>query len=140
MFEKMLVGFSPRLGLKTLCKLMPDRVGHPVEKYEMRFFAGENRIDFLIYMPAAHFNALEPRDVKTQSLFLKYNNEKKAHLYKFEDGEKICKIALKLIEPKLPKDYTLQYVIVNYDDSSDHVTADAYGTRNNEKEKHTITL
>lgn len=140
MFENALMGFSPRLGLKTLSKLMPDRVGHPVEKYEMRFFADENRIDFLIYMPINHFTNMDLSIIENQKLFGKYNNENHCHLYKFEQGEKICSIVLKLITPKLPKDYKLEYAIINYDDNSPTVQIDAYGIRNNEKEKQTITI
>ena len=134
MLEKLLAGFAPKKGLKILALNIEQTLGHPVTKYEMQIFCNENRIDFFIYLPDnISFSQLEP------SVAFKYNNEKRAHLYKFTDGEKLSKVVLYIIKPQLPKEYVIDYIIVKYDDENP-VTVEAYGTNKGVKEKQTITI
>lgn len=134
MFEKILSGFAPKKGLAILCANIESTLGHPVRKYEMRLFCDDSKIHFFVYLPdEIKLSQLEP------SLAFKYNNEKRAHLYKFSDGEKLSKVILYVIKPQLPKEYNLQYVIVKYDGDSP-VICEAYGENNGIKEKQTLTL
>lgn len=131
--------FSPVSGLKILTKMIEEKVGHPVSKYEMRFFGDENRIDFLVFMSAEHFDTLKPPNV----LYSKYNNENHCHLYAFEQSgaEKICSIVKKLIKLKIKDDSKLDYAIVVYDTSCpDKAIINAYITINNVKQKQIIEL
>ena len=134
MFDKLLSVFSPDKSIKILVHNIQETLGHPVRKFEMRIFTEENKIDFLIYLPAEiSLNSLPP-----QTAF-KYNNEKRSHLYKFKDGAQLSKVVMHIIKPKLPPEYVLQYLIVKYSDR-EPLTAEAYGLHNGEKEKKTITF
>lgn len=133
-FEKLLSGFAPKKGLAILAANIEQRLGHPVTKYEMRLFCDDLKIDFLVYLPAN----IELANLEPATAF-KYNNEKRCHLYKFTDGEKLSKVILYVIKPQLPDTYKLQYVIVKYD-GDEPVICEAYGENNGNKEKQTITL
>lgn len=136
MFEKLLPSFGPKIGLKTLCKLIPERVGHPVEKFELRFFAKELRIDFLIFLPDS-FNMYEPYSA---DLVKKYSVPSRSHLYKFDGGEKISRLIMAFITPKLDKNFVLEIAIINYDEKTDIAEVSAYGLKDGQKEKQTFTI
>ena len=151
MFENLLGGISPKLGLATLAKLMPERVGHPVEKFELRYFAQEKRIDFLVYMPEDFFKELShmmfvgssKRDselIEKQNLYYKYNNDGHKHFWKFDNAEKICAIVNKLLGAKLDKEFTLELAVIHYDENNESIPIETYGIKNGEKIKQNITL
>jgi len=134
MLEKLLSGIAPKKGLKILALNIEQTLGHPVEKYEMRLFCIDNKIDFFVYLPdSISLEQLEPH------VAFKYNNEKRAHLYKFDQGKKLANLIKYVITPKLPEGYLLEYVIVKYDDENP-VICEAYGNKNGVKEKQTINL
>jgi len=134
MFEKLLGNFAPQKGLQILSVNIAERLGHPVSKYEMRLFCDDNKIDFFIYLP----ESVKLTDLEPQTAF-KYNNEKRAHLYKFQEGEKLAKVVQYVIKPKLPADYKLDYIIVKYD-GENPVICETYGTNKGVKEKQVLTL
>ena len=122
---------------------MPERVGHPVERFELRYFAQEKRIDFLVYMPEAHFKGLTFQNHMTGTnpeLYYKYNNDGHKHLYKFSDAEKICALVNKLMSAKLDKDFTLELAVIYYDQNSDTIPIETYGVKNGEKIKQNLTF
>lgn len=134
MIQKLFTGIGPEKGLTVLRELIAERLGHKVERYEMRMFCDDSKIDFLVYLP-------ESVDLKTlhPETAFKYNNEKRCNLYKFTDGEKLCKVVLYFFKMQLPADYQLQYVIVKYDQNAP-IVAEAYGLNKGVKEKQTITI
>lgn len=131
--DKLVGRFSPRTGIELLSKAMVEKLGHDVEKFQMRFFTKERRVDFLVFLPDRY-------PVNQNAVFLKYNNKERAHLYHFDGGEKLSNVVLHILKAYLPKDGTIDYIIVNYDASNPKLMVDAYMTINNEKQMQTIEL
>lgn len=133
--EKILGGFAPKKALAILAENVASTVGHAVDKFEVRMFVDDSKTDFLVYLPAY----VQLKDLEPNTAF-KYNNENRSCLYKYKEGDKLCKVVSYAIQDKLPDNYQLQYLILKYEREKDSIV-EAYGLKEgNIKEKQTIII
>lgn len=129
--ENIIGKFNPKTGLEILSKSITERLGIEVDKFDIYFYGGINKVEFWIFLP-------EQYDL-TEKRFAKFN-EQRTLIHALPDSEKMSKIILSIIKAYLPKDCVIDFLIIHHDKNKEALNIDAYITVKEEKQKQTFSI